>query len=57
VCFFASFVGFFRDGKSKQFAFIRFHTEHEVEEAIKYFNKVTDTYKVDGCIHKVVPVI
>lgn len=29
----------FRDGKSRQFAFIGFRTEHEAEEAIKYFNK------------------
>lgn len=29
----------FRDGKSRQFAFIGFRTEQEAEEAIKYFNK------------------
>jgi RNA recognition motif-containing protein len=57
VCFFASYVGFFRDGKSRHFAFIGFHIKHEAEEAIKYFNKVTNIYKVDGCIHKVDPVI
>ncbi|XP_065867175.1 multiple RNA-binding domain-containing protein 1-like [Euphorbia lathyris] len=28
-----------KDGKSRQFAFIGFRTEHEAEEAIKYFNK------------------
>ncbi|XP_073154401.1 uncharacterized protein [Henckelia pumila] len=28
-----------RDGKSRQFGFIGFRTEHEAEEAIKYFNK------------------
>lgn len=30
---------FFRDGKSRQFAFVGFRTESEAEEAIKYFNK------------------
>lgn len=29
----------FRDGKSRQFAFVGFRTEHEAEEAIRYFNK------------------
>lgn len=29
----------FRDGKSRQFGFVGFRTEHEAEEAIKYFNK------------------
>ncbi|KAI4297016.1 hypothetical protein L6164_036928 [Bauhinia variegata] len=28
-----------KDGKSRQFAFIGFRTEHEAEEAIKYFDK------------------
>lgn len=28
-----------RDGKSRQFGFIGFRTEHEADEAIKYFNK------------------
>ncbi|XP_065865872.1 multiple RNA-binding domain-containing protein 1-like [Euphorbia lathyris] len=28
-----------KDGKSRQFAFVGFRTEHEAEEAIKYFNK------------------
>ncbi|KAJ4846493.1 hypothetical protein Tsubulata_039981 [Turnera subulata] len=28
-----------KDGKSRQFAFIGFHTEQEAQEAIKYFNK------------------
>ncbi|WCJ41769.1 Multiple RNA-binding domain-containing protein 1 [Euphorbia peplus] len=28
-----------KEGKSRQFAFIGFRTEHEAEEAIKYFNK------------------
>lgn len=32
------FLGF-RDGKSRQFAFVGFRTEHEAEEAIRYFNK------------------
>ncbi|KAJ6388412.1 hypothetical protein OIU77_026896 [Salix suchowensis] len=27
------------DGKSRQFAFVGFRTEHEAEEAIRYFNK------------------
>lgn len=29
----------FRDGKSRQFAFIGFRTEQEAEDALKYFNK------------------
>ncbi|XP_057970697.1 multiple RNA-binding domain-containing protein 1 isoform X2 [Malania oleifera] len=28
-----------KDGKSRQFAFIGFRTEHEAEEALKFFNK------------------
>lgn len=28
-----------KDGKSRQFAFIGFRTEHEAQEAIRYFNK------------------
>lgn len=40
-------MGFFRDGKSRQFAFIGFRTEHEAEDAIKYFNKsYIDTFRV-----------
>lgn len=45
--FFFLFMGFFRDGKSRQFAFIGFRTEHEAEDAIKYFNKsYIDTFRV-----------
>uniref|UniRef100_A0A2P2MME7 Multiple RNA-binding domain-containing protein 1 isoform X1 n=2 Tax=Rhizophora mucronata TaxID=61149 RepID=A0A2P2MME7_RHIMU len=44
-----------KDGKSRQFAFIGFQTEHQAEEAIKYFNKsYIDTCKITCEIaHKV----
>ncbi|GLT59947.1 hypothetical protein SLA2020_327400 [Shorea laevis] len=36
-----------KDGKSRQFAFIGFRTDHEAEEAIKYFNKsYLDTFRI-----------
>ncbi|KAF7803955.1 multiple RNA-binding domain-containing protein 1 [Senna tora] len=36
-----------RDGKSRQFGFIGFHTEHEAEEALKYFNRsYLDTHRI-----------
>jgi RNA recognition motif-containing protein len=45
-------VGYFRDGKSRQFAFIGFRTEREAEEAIKYFNRsYVDTCRVTCEVH------
>ncbi|GKU88806.1 hypothetical protein SLEP1_g3024 [Rubroshorea leprosula] len=36
-----------KDGKSRQFAFVGFQTEHEAEEGIKYFNKsYLDTFRI-----------
>uniref|UniRef100_A0A5B7C6H3 Putative multiple RNA-binding domain-containing protein 1 n=1 Tax=Davidia involucrata TaxID=16924 RepID=A0A5B7C6H3_DAVIN len=36
-----------KDGKSRQFGFIGYRTEHEAEEALKYFNNsFMDTYKI-----------
>ncbi|KAL7089774.1 hypothetical protein ACP275_13G203400 [Erythranthe tilingii] len=32
-------IGCFMDGKSRQFGFVGFRTEHEAEEATNYFNK------------------
>uniref|UniRef100_A0A6N2K351 RRM domain-containing protein n=1 Tax=Salix viminalis TaxID=40686 RepID=A0A6N2K351_SALVM len=38
------------DGKSRQFAFVGFRTEHEAEEAIRYFNKsYLDTCRIVYC--------
>ncbi|KAF7831239.1 multiple RNA-binding domain-containing protein 1 [Senna tora] len=35
------------DGKSRQFGYIGFYTEHEAEEAIKYFNRsYLDTHRI-----------
>lgn len=45
-------MGYFRDGKSRQFAFIGFRTEREAEEAIKYFNKsYIDTCRITCEVH------
>lgn len=36
-----------KDGKTRQFGFVGFRTEHEAAEAIKYFNKsFMDTYRI-----------
>ncbi|PON51366.1 Splicing factor-like protein [Trema orientale] len=44
-----------KDGKSRQFAFIGYRTEHEAEEAIRHFNKsYVDTFRISCEIaHKV----
>lgn len=48
-------MGCFRDGKSRQFAFIGFRTDREAEEAIKYFNKsYIDTCRITCEVHIVV---
>lgn len=49
-------MGFSRDGKSRQFAFIGFRTEREAEDAIKYFNKsYIDTCRITCEVHIAVP--